>query len=282
MKAPLPPLLPLLLLLASLTSTEPFAASRGPLFSQSLKLNLLTPRKSETLGNLDLESVEYEYSLQDRGLSSLQPLNFNIIATDSPEKVGNEDSLLDRGLSSLPPYLNLITPVYPEKVEYADNFVEKSAIGALSLALALLSKKPIPALKKVGVTYDDFVATSFEFMKEREPEEMKERLVGLLALIVPSPVKKLFAEKYEEMPLVVKENSVKWFSFNILRFLVGPAEIRSQTSLLLTECRYLKEAGEKIMVERLNSLSNVVLLPLFLKPLPSVSLPSHCLLLSGH
>ena len=117
---------------------------------------------------------------------------------------------LRRGGPSLNLQLNLITPKYNGKIDYDDNFLERSGIGVLSLALALLSKRPVPALKKVGFSYDAFVACTFEFMKEREPEEMKQRLVGLLAFILPSFVKTLFAEKYQEMPLVVKENSVRY------------------------------------------------------------------------
>lgn len=107
-------------------------------------------------------------------------------------------------------------------IEYEeDNILERGAIFLLSLALALLSAHPLKSLRNVGPSYTNFVQTSHDFMAERTPSQMKDKLVGLLSLVIPSVVKRLFREKYEEMPQVVKENSVIWFSFNFLRFLVG-------------------------------------------------------------
>lgn len=86
----------------------------------------------------------------------------------------------------------------PPPIEYEeDNPLERVAIFLLSLALALLSARPIKALRKVGFSYSNFVATSYDFMADRTPQQMKGRLIGLLSVVIPSVVKKLFRDKYE-------------------------------------------------------------------------------------
>ena len=130
-------------------------------------------------------------------------------------------------------------------ISYTDNALERGALFGLSLALALMSKDRGNALKKVRPSYSSFVATSLSFMENRTPSEMKDKIVGLLSFVIPGFVKNLFRKKYTEIPQVVKENSVTWFEFNFLRFLVGPAVAKTPTSVELTECRYLREAGCK-------------------------------------
>ena len=131
------------------------------------------------------------------------------------------------------------------EIVYNDNALERSMLFSLSFALAILSDKPLNALKKVRGTYEGFVDTSFEFMRNRQPSDLRIKLIGLLGAVIPGFVKSLFRNKYEKIPEVVIENSVMWFSFNFLRFLVGPAEPLTETSLMLTECRYLAQSGCK-------------------------------------
>ncbi len=132
-------------------------------------------------------------------------------------------------------------------VEYNDNVIEKIGIFSLSLALALLSDSPLKSLKKVGLQYNNFVLTSIEFMKNRSPNEMKRILVNLLRNIIPSFVKSFFRQQYIKDPQLIQEQSALWFTFNFLRWLVGPTEpiFDSKTSIKLIECRYLKESGCK-------------------------------------
>jgi hypothetical protein len=158
--------------------------------------------------------------------------------------------------------------------EYSDNLLEKIALSLLSGALGILSVDKQAGLKKVGPSYKAFVDTSFEFMRNRKSHEIRDVIVGLLSAIIPDFVKKAFKKAYLKRSTWIAEQSVIWFKFNFLRWLVGPAEAVKGTSteLYIPECRYLAESGCKSACINLCKIpcqtffSEVLNFPLWMEP----------------
>lgn len=135
-----------------------------------------------------------------------------------------------------------------------DNIWEKFALFALTGALASLSKNPLKALARVRPGYSSFVEVSQQyFMAGRTAAESKTILTSLLARVIPSPVKSFFRSKFAEDKQWISEQSVLWFSFNFLGWLVGESSAKQQeidgklydNIVELKECRYLAEVGCK-------------------------------------
>eukprot|EP00640_Fibrocapsa_japonica_P004389 CAMPEP_0113939022 /NCGR_PEP_ID=MMETSP1339-20121228/5420_1 /TAXON_ID=94617 /ORGANISM="Fibrocapsa japonica" /LENGTH=226 /DNA_ID=CAMNT_0000942405 /DNA_START=137 /DNA_END=817 /DNA_ORIENTATION=+ /assembly_acc=CAM_ASM_000762 len=153
--------------------------------------------------------------------------------------------------------------VAPTPLPKDDNAYEKVALFSLSFALAVLCDKPFQALKEVGGQYSDFVRVTRLFLSNRSPNDVKMKLVGLLSVVIPPPVKKFFREKYAEDPKFITDNSVLWFTFGFLTWLVGPTESFDKASaiadeaqpmkeewqngIILSNCRFLSEGGCKGM-----------------------------------
>jgi len=149
---------------------------------------------------------------------------------------------------SAPPSAPLAT------VQREDNAFEKIALFGLTAALASLSRNPLAALKRAGPSYASFVEVSQRhFMAGRSPLELKQILTTLLDRVIPPPVKAFFRSKFAEDKRWISEQSVLWFSFNLLSWLVGESEGKASeldgrtynNIVELKECRYLAEAGCK-------------------------------------
>lgn len=184
-----------------------------------------------------------------------------------------------------PPANNFLASYPPVSTLRNDSAVEKVAIFSLSLLLCTICPKPFEAVINVGTSYKNFVNVSKLLLLERNPNEIRTKIVNLLTAILPNFVKIFFRKQYSNDPKLVSELSVQWFGFGFLTWLVGPVEPKlSQITLTdgsiqiwnstvkLTECRYLAESGCKAACTQLCKrptqafFSEQLGVPLYMKP----------------
>jgi hypothetical protein len=123
-------------------------------------------------------------------------------------------------------------------------------------------------------------------MRDSSPSETRSNIVNILKTCVPFFIRAPFQLMFKTFPKILCEKFSLWMSFNMLAWLVGPAERfhleiplegtgeteQRRSGVRLTECRYLKESGCKANCLHLckgptqEFFMNDLNLPLYMKP----------------